>query len=329
MPVDLLVPPPSPPAELDAPTIAAPDVDLAPEAAFSMLERGVTLAFVLLPAVAVVLAMVRVWGEGVSLRDIAIAVALYFVAGYGVTVGFHRMLTHRSFRPSRPLKVIMAISGSMAFEGGPIGWVADHRRHHIRSDRPGDPHSPHEYGEGKHTRLRGLAHAHVGWLFSHTPNKPQRDARDMLADRDIVWIDRLFPLWCVVSLAVPFGLGYLLGRGLAPALTALLWAGGVRIFVQHHVTWSINSICHTIGKRPMRTNDRSGNVAALAVASMGESWHNGHHALPRSARHGLLPHQWDSSARLISWFEHVGWATDVVWPTRKQILASLVTADTR
>jgi stearoyl-CoA desaturase (delta-9 desaturase) len=168
-------------------------------------------------------------------------------------------------------------------------------------------------------------HAHVGWLFTHSRTSP-RYAKDIQADRDLRRIDALFPLWCVVSLAVPFAAGYLLGHGLAPALTALLWAGGVRIFVQHHVTWSINSLCHTIGRRPFATTDRSSNVAALAVASFGESWHNGHHALPRSARHGLLPDQRDSSAWLIACFERFGWATDVVWPSARQVQAALATA---
>jgi stearoyl-CoA desaturase (Delta-9 desaturase) len=294
-----------------------------PDLGFNALDRSVTMAFVVLPAVALVLAVVRFWGNGVTVLDIAIASVLYVVVGYGITVGFHRMLTHRSFVPSRPLKIILAVAGSMAFEGGPLGWIAAHRRHHVFSDRAGDPHSPHRYPSGKHARLRGLAHAHVGWLFKQTRSSAQRYARDLLADRDIVMIDRLFPMWCVLSLAIPFSLGYLFGHGLTAALTALLWAGGVRVFVQHHVTWSINSICHTFGKRPFKTKDHSGNVAVLAVATLGESWHNGHHAIPRSARHGLLPHQWDPSARLILCFEQLGWATDVVWPDRQHVLAAL------
>lgn len=312
------------------PTIDAPDgsgpAGIGPEVdqPFSKVERGVTLAFVLLPAVAVALAVVRFWGEGVSFHDIAIALALYVVVGYGVTVGYHRMLTHRSFKPSRPLKVIAAVVGSMAFEGGPIGWVADHRRHHAFSDRAGDPHSPHRYGAGKHARLRGLAHAHVGWLFNHTRTSPDRYAKDLQADRDLVVIDKLFPLWCVVSLAVPFGLGYAIGHSLTAALACLLWAGGVRIFVVHHVTWSVNSLCHVVGRRPFATRDKSTNVAALALVTFGESWHNGHHAFPRSARHGMLPHQVDVSAALIRGFERVGWASEVVWPTPAQIQTAVV-----
>lgn len=294
-----------------------------PDLGFTFGERVVTATFVFLPVLALVLAVVRLWGEGVTVLDLALASVFYLIVGYGITIGYHRMLSHRSFSPSRPLKITLAIAGSMAFEGGPTGWVADHRRHHVFSDRAGDPHSPHRYPSDKHARMRGLAHAHVGWLFNHTRSLPDRYARELLADRDIVMINRLFPLWCALSLGIPFGLGYLLGGGLLAAFTALLWAGGVRIFVQHHVTWSINSVCHMFGQRPFRTRDHSGNVAALAVASLGEGWHNGHHAMPRSARHGVLPHQWDPSARLIRWFELAGWATDVVWPIRAHVMASL------
>jgi stearoyl-CoA desaturase (delta-9 desaturase) len=291
------------------------------------LEQGVTVAFVALPTVAFVLAVVRWWGDGLSGRDVAIALVMYIGVGFGVTVGFHRMLTHRSFRPARPLKIALAIAGSMAFEGGPIGWVADHRRHHRFSDRAGDPHSPQRDESRPRSRVGSVAHAHVGWLFRHAPSAPEDYAHDLLGDPDLVTVDRLFPLWCALSLAVPFALGYLSGGGTAPALTALLWAGGVRVFVLHHVTWSINSICHTFGAHPFRTRDRSGNVAALAIISFGESWHNGHHALPRSARHGVRPHQWDPSARLIGAFERLGWATAVIWPTAEQVEGARAAGD--
>jgi stearoyl-CoA desaturase (delta-9 desaturase) len=293
-----------------------------PTVGVGALERGVTLAFVVVPAVAVVAALGPWWVHGASRLDLGLAVVMFVGVGFGVTIGFHRMLTHHSFRPNRPLKIGLAIAGSMAFEGGPIGWVADHRCHHRFSDQADDPHTPTRQVVGVTSRARGLAHAHVGWLFDHAPSSHERYARDLLADPDLVLIDRLFPLWCVLSLVVPFGLGYLLGGNMGAALTALVWAGGVRIFVLHHVTWSINSICHTFGTRPFRTKDRSGNVAALAIVSLGESWHNGHHALPRSARHGLLAHQWDPSARLIRGFERLGWATAVVWPTAPQIDAA-------
>ena len=278
------------------------------------LEKLVTGVIIVMPLLALALAVTYSWGNGVGLRDIILATALYVLVGHGVTVGFHRLFAHRSFIANRPLKIGLAVLGSMAFQGGPIGWVADHRRHHVFSDAEGDPHSPHgHHGAGVIGQLRGLWHAHVGWLFSHSPTSWQRHAADMLKDRDLVVVNQLFPVWCLVSLAVPFGIGWLFG-GIAGGLTALLWAGGVRVFVLHHVTWSINSLCHTWGRRPFATTDHSTNISLLAVITFGESWHNGHHAFPRSARHGVLRHQYDSSATVIHAFERIGWVTDVHWP---------------
>ena len=272
-----------------------------------------TGVIIVAPLVALVFAVVWWWGRGIGVRDLVIAAVFYVVVGHGVTVGFHRLLAHRSFTASRPLKIGLVIVGSMAFQGGPIGWVADHRRHHVFSDEIGDPHSPHMHDRGVLGQLRGLWHAHVGWLFTHSPTSWRRYAGDLLKDRDLVVLNRLFPLWCLASLALPFGLGWLLG-GVGGGLTALLWAGGVRICVLHHVTWSINSLCHTIGRRPFATGDKSTNLGVLALVTFGESWHNGHHAYPRSARHGVLRHQLDTSAMLIRGFERAGWAKDVHWP---------------
>jgi stearoyl-CoA desaturase (delta-9 desaturase) len=275
-------------------------------------ERMTTALFVVVPLIAMAYGVVRWWGHGIGTRDVILAAAFYVVVGHGVTIGFHRLLTHRSFAAARPLKIALSVLGSMAFEGGPVGWVADHRRHHALSDRPGDPHSPHGHGPGLGGQIRGLWHAHVGWLLNHAPTSWRRYAGDLLKDRDLVIVNRLFPLWCVASLALPFGVGWLFG-GMAGGLTGLLWAGAVRIFLLHHVTWSINSICHMVGRRPFVTSDKSTNVGVLAVLSFGESWHNGHHAFPRSARHGILRRQWDSSARLIKMFECLGWAKQVHW----------------
>jgi stearoyl-CoA desaturase (delta-9 desaturase) len=276
---------------------------------------------VLAPLAALVFGVVWFWGRGVHLGDVILAVTLFFVTGHGVTIGYHRLLAHKSFVASRPLKLVLAAAGSMAFQGGPIGWVANHRRHHIFADREQDPHSPHRFGRGVGGQLRGLWHAHVGWLFNHQPADSARHAADLLADRDVVVMNTLFPMWCVASLAVPFGLGWAFGGSLGAALTTLLWAGGVRVFALQHVTWSINSLGHMFGRRPFETTDRSTNVAAMALLSMGESWHNGHHAFPRSARHGLLAGQLDTSALLIRWFERAGWAHDVHWPNQQAIRA--------
>ncbi|MGH9135420.1 MAG: acyl-CoA desaturase [Acidimicrobiales bacterium] len=200
-----------------------------------------------------------------------------------------------------------------------MGWVANHRRHHVLSDTAADPHSPQHHGGGVRGQLKGLWHAHVGWLFTASGTSQQRHAADLLADRDIVMINALFPVWCVASLAIPFGLGWILGGSAGAALSALLWAGLVRVFVLHHATWSVNSLCHMFGRRPFATKDRSSNVAALAIITMGESWHNGHHAFPRSARHGLLRGQLDTSALLIGAFERAGWARGGHWPTPEAI----------
>ena len=301
----------TPPEAQRAPTPACPAPST--DGVTSRGEQLMTLFVVAVPLLVLAFGAVWFWGEGVHLRDVVIAVASYLVAGHGVTIGYHRLLAHKSFRACRPLKLVLVAAGSMAFEGGPIGWVADHRRHHVFSDQPEDPHSPHRFGAGQGALLKGLWHAHIGWLFRHARTSRIRHASDLLADRDLMVMNALFPLWCAASLAVPFVLGWVLGGGVQAGLTTLLWAGGVRILVLHHVTWSINSLCHTFGSRPFETGDQSTNFAPLAVVSMGESWHNGHHAFPRSARHGVQVGQFDSSARLIAWFERLGWARDVHW----------------
>jgi stearoyl-CoA desaturase (Delta-9 desaturase) len=277
-------------------------------------QRSVTALLVGGPLVALALAVPLLWGQAIHLRDVIIGLVLYVVTGHGVTVGYHRLFSHRSFTPNRGIKLALAISGSMAVEGSVIGWVAGHRRHHRFSDKPGDPHSPHRYGGGVRGQLRGFVRAHVGWLFAEDPTCSTRYASDLEADRDLVTVSRLFPLFAVVSLALPFALGWALSGTIAGGLASLLWAGAVRMMLLHHVTWSINSICHMFGRRPFRTRDQSRNFAPLAVLSMGESWHNLHHAYPSSARHGALAGQCDSSAVLIRLFERFGWVSEVQWP---------------
>jgi stearoyl-CoA desaturase (delta-9 desaturase) len=277
-------------------------------------QQALTTLVVVGPLLALGAAVVRFWGHGVSARDLVLAAAFYVVAGFGVTVGFHRLFTHRSFKANVPLEIGLAIAGSLAVEGGLVGWVANHRRHHTFSDRDGDPHSPWLQGPGAGGRLRGFVHAHMGWFFRPSTTDVERLAPDLLARPHLRVIDRLFPLWFGLSLATPFALGWLWGGNLGAAGTALLWAGGVRICVLHHVTWSINSVCHMFGRRPYETSDQSRNLRWLAGASFGESWHNTHHAFPAIARHGADRHQWDPSARLIRIFERAGWADHVRWP---------------
>ena len=281
-----------------------------------------TGAIVFGPLVAVAVAVPLLWRHALSPVDIALAVALYLVTGHGVTVGFHRMFTHGSFRPNRPLKIALGVAGSMAIQGSLLSWVANHRRHHVHSDQAGDPHSPHACGPSSTSGLRRFGHAHLGWLFRVDDTSAARFAPDLLRDRDAVVLTRLFPFFAIASLVLPFLAGLLLSGTWRGAISAFVWAGLVRMALLHHATWSINSICHLIGRRPYATSDRSGNVAALALLSMGESWHNLHHALPASARHGVGRWQIDSSARLIRLFERLGWATKVRWPSAARLEAA-------
>ncbi len=284
-------------------------------------DRVVTSLFVVGPVVALAVAIPLLWGNALNLHDVILAAVFYLIAGFGISVGFHRLFTHRSFKPNRPLKFVLAAAGSMAFEGSVTSWVANHRRHHMFSDQPGDPHSPHRYGSGPMARARGFAYAHVGWLFTPDTTSKTRFAADLLRDDDIVVATRLFPLFATLSFAIPFGIGWGITGTFTGALTALLWAGLVRMALFHHVTWSINSICHMFGTKPFETKDESTNFAPLALLSLGESWHRYHHANPSSARHGVLPHQIDVSARVIRWLEQAGWATRVHWPPPQLVRA--------
>jgi len=252
-----------------------------------------------------------------------LAVLFYVITGLGVTIGFHRLLTHRSFTAAGPLRVALALAGSMSFQGEVIGWVATHRRHHAFADRPGDPHSPYRYGAGLAGQLRGLAHAHTGWLLRDDPTPAERYAPDLLADRGMRAVSAAFPALCALSLALPFGAGWLIGGTWRAALLGLLWAGLVRVTVLQHVTWSVNSLCHMFGSRPFATrrHDRATNLWPLALASFGESWHNMHHSDPGCARHGAEPGQIDISAAVIRLFERLGWATAVHWPIPDRLAA--------
>jgi stearoyl-CoA desaturase (Delta-9 desaturase) len=287
-------------------------------------QVAVTAVLVVGPFVGLVIALWVLWGRGVGLSDVGLAVFFYLLTGFGVTVGFHRCLTHRSFTARPALRVALAIAGSMSFQGDVIRWTATHRRHHAFTDRPGDPHSPYRYGTGPVGQLRGLVHAHAGWLFGSDPipTSPQRYAPDLLADRSMRSVSSAFPALCVVSLALPAALGWALGAGSArAALLALLWAGLVRIFLLQHVTWSVNSLCHLFGNRPFATrrHDRATNLWPLAVLSLGESWHNTHHSDPACARHGVDRGQVDLSAGLIRVFGRAGWATGVRWPSSARL----------
>jgi stearoyl-CoA desaturase (Delta-9 desaturase) len=282
-------------------------------------HNAIVKVFVIAPFLALLAAPPLLWGWGLSWLDIVLAVLFYFVTLAGVTVGYHRHFTHRSFKATRALKIGLAAVGSMALQGPVITWVADHRRHHAFTDREGDPHSPWLFGTTPAAVARGFWHSHFGWLLRHERANPVRFAPDLLADPDIARVNRQFPLWTAISLLAPAALGGLLSWSWWGVLTAFFWAGLVRIAVLHHVTWSVNSICHMIGTRPWTARDRSTNFWPLAIATMGESWHNLHHADPTCARHGVSRGQIDMSARIIAVLERLGWAFDVRWPTPRRL----------
>jgi stearoyl-CoA desaturase (delta-9 desaturase) len=285
-------------------------------------RQGITTIIVFGPLLAVATVIAQaIGGTFPSILVLVLAVALYFVVGHGVTIGFHRLFTHRGFHARRPLKVTLAVFGSMAFQGSIIGWVAEHRRHHQFTDQPGDPHSPDRPRTQRFGRVRGLFHAHLGWFYEKQHTSRERFAPDLLADPDIVLVDKLFVPLSVLTLALPFAVGFAITGTFAGALAGLLWAGVLRVALLHHVTWSTNSVCHVFGKRPFRTSDTSTNFAPLAVLSMGEAYHNAHHAFPAMARHGCDRLQFDSSALLIRLFERLGWATKVRWPDPARLAA--------
>jgi stearoyl-CoA desaturase (delta-9 desaturase) len=289
------------------------------------LERNVNIAAVALPFLGVLTAGALLWKHFLSPLDLAITAAMYMATAIGITVGFHRLLTHRAFQTHAPLRYTLAVLGSMAVQGPVIDWVADHRKHHTFTDEEGDPHSPHAgQGAGLTGMARGLWHAHAGWLFStHGQASSKRFAPDLLADPSMRRINRAFPLIVLASLAIPFALGLGIGGSLAAGLSALLWGGLVRIFFVHHITWSINSVCHFFGSRRFAVEDHSTNVFWLALPSLGEAWHHNHHAFPRSAFHGLRWWELDPSGWLILGMARVKLAWDVVRVSRKQQLEKL------
>ncbi|MFI9352883.1 acyl-CoA desaturase [Streptomyces lydicus] len=283
----------------------------------------ITGIIVVAPFVGLAVAIPLLWGSVVHLTDLVLLAVFYVISGLGVTIGFHRGLTHGSYTAAPALRIALAVAGSLSFQGDVIDWVATHRRHHAFTDRPGDPHSPYRYGTSLHGQLRGMIHSHIGWLFGDDPTSHQHYAPDLLADRGIRAVDRAFPVLCLVTLGLPCALGWALGGTWVTALTALLWAGFIRIALLHHVTWSVNSLCHVIGERPFRTrrHDRATNLWPLALLSFGESWHNMHHADPTCARHGVDRGQVDVSAAVIRLFERLGWVWNVRWPDPDRLAA--------
>lgn len=285
-------------------------------------QRRMTVLLTVGPLLGVGLAMAGLWGWGASAVDLGLFLAFYLFTALGVTAGFHRLFTHRSFEATRPVRLALAVAGSMAVQGSLNEWVAIHRRHHAYADAYGDPHSPHlTQATGMRGVLVGLWHAHIGWFLQPERTDVDRWAPDLQADPMLRRIDRAFPVLIVVSFLLPAVLGLALTGSLAGAATAFLWASVVRIFLLHHVTWSINSICHFFGDRPFTTRDEATNNWPLSLLSFGESWHNNHHAFPTSARHGLLRGQVDLTYRAIATLRWLRLVRNVRLPSAQKVAA--------
>lgn len=254
--------------------------------------KAVVLVAVVAPLIATVYAIYQLWNRAVNLPDLILLVVMYSLIIIGIGAGFHRMLTHRSFQPHPVIKFILLVLGSMSLEGPAIQWAATHVKHHGHSDREGDPHSP----------VEGFFHAHIGWLFKDRMADPKVYARQLLEDKMVMFVSKTFFFWVFLSFLIPFLIG---------GWSGLLWAGLVRVFLTHHVTWSVNSICHTFGKREFETKDMSRNEWVVGLLAFGEGWHNNHHAFPRSAFHGLHWWQFDLSGYLIWTLEKMGLAKNV------------------
>ncbi len=287
--------------------------------------RIVMLTVVIVPFAGLLAAIVLLWGGVFDWFYLALLVAMYLATGIGITVGYHRLFTHRSFRTSRPVTAVLAALGSMALEGPVLQWVAMHRAHHQHSDEVDDPHSPHAHGSGVWGMLRGFWHAHLGWLFEGDPADLQHYVQDLRRDPLIHWMDRLFILWVVLGLLIPAAIGLLISGTWTGALLGLLWGGLVRILLVHHVTWSINSVCHIWGSRPFQCHDESRNNVIFGFLGFGEGWHNNHHAFPTSARHGLRWWQFDGSYLVIKAMALLRLASDVRVPGAARIAAKRAT----
>jgi stearoyl-CoA desaturase (delta-9 desaturase) len=296
---------------------------------------------VVAPFLTLVGAIILFWNRGIYWIDMVLLLSFYSLTVIGITVGFHRLFTHKAFEAVRPVRIFLAIAGSMALQGPVIKWCAVHRRHHQQSDRDGDPHSPYAFGDGFWAMVRGMWHSHVGWLFEDEPKDMHRSVGDLMADKDLVFIDRTFFLWFVIGLIIPAIIGWLVmgllgaseGNGrLSPsglftasgawgALHGLFWGGGARVCLMHHATWSINSVCHIWGTRPYNSNDESRNNVIFGIVSFGEGWHNNHHAFPTSARHGLRWYQLDISWLFILTLKKLGLAWNLRLPSEAAMKA--------
>lgn len=279
--------------------------------------RIVTFLGILLPLLGVLVAPFVVWGWGFNWTDLGLLLGMYVLTVLGITVGFHRLFVHHSFDTFTWMKFVWAVLGSMAVQGPLFRWVARHRSHHLHADTVDDPHSPHHGGSGIVGVLKGFWHAHVGWLFSPEPTDLERYIKDLKASRPLVVASKLFPLWVAVSLLLPAALGGLITGSWSGFVSGFIWGGLVRIFLVHHVTWSVNSACHLWGQRPYKSHDESRNNFWFGILALGEGWHNTHHAFPTSARHGLRWWEIDISYWVIRGLALLGLVWNVKLPTRK------------
>jgi len=285
-------------------------------------DRSIMLLAIVGPFLGLLVALGYCWTTGwFSWPFLVLLVGAWVVSGMGVTIGFHRLLTHASFETYRPIRAFLMFCGALSVEGSPLLWCAVHRRHHALSDHPGDPHSPHLHGEGLWNAIKGFWYGHCGWLLTHAWSSPdlKRYVPDLMQEKLLVAVDRMYYLWVITSLAIPTGIGYLITGTWQGAVMGLLWGGLVRIFLGHHITWSINSVCHIFGGRPYRTTDRSTNNLICALLGFGEGWHNNHHAFPTSARHGLAWWQLDTSWLVILTMKKLGLAWNVKVPSQRAL----------
>ena len=277
-------------------------------------DRVLNLIMILLPFVALAGGIVYAWGWGIGWVEISLLISMYLITGFGITIGYHRLFTHRSFKTGPVMTTILGVLGSMAVEGSILSWVAFHRCHHQHSDGDHDPHSPHGHGHGVWGVIRGFYFAHVGWMIRHSDSGLDNYVRDLRKSRLIMTLSRLFPLWCLLSLLIPTVLGGLITMSWKGALLGFIWGGLIRILIVHHITWSVNSVCHLWGSRPFRSHDESRNNPIVGVLALGEGWHNNHHAFPTSARHGLRWWQIDTSWIIIWVMAKLGLVWDVYVP---------------
>jgi stearoyl-CoA desaturase (Delta-9 desaturase) len=301
-------------------TDAVRETDPPIELKMTSIEKYTHLAAVVLPFVGLLAAMALLWGNHFGWTELVLLVVFYLISAVGITVGYHRYFTHKSFETVGPIKFLLAVFGAMALEGPVLQWVAQHRKHHQHSDDENDPHSPHHHGTGFWNMIRGAWHAHVGWiLVKADESKLSRYVVDLTQSKMIRWMNQTFLIWAALGLILPAVIGGLVSGTWMGALLGFLWGGAVRIFLVHHVTWSINSVCHIWGSRDFRSHDESRNNAIFGILALGEGWHNNHHAFPASARHGLKWWQFDASYIIIKSLELVGLAWKVRTPAKEQM----------